>query len=206
MTFSPCRWVLLPTVIKQEKYMNLFHGITTAAITAAVISAGAGLRAEDIREGTAGSAHLWGIGTSVTYPLGNQIYMGQGSYSIWNHGDLLFGFAYQNWKNDEGRSHAYTLLAGYRQFLWKGLHSEIELWPAYNPFRSSVDGKTYCGCELWVSVRVGYRFDMTIAGQDFFILAQPSLGFGIARQNRWPGMGHGFNAVFEPQLIIGYRF
>ncbi len=154
---------------------------------------------------TSQSKKLWAVGTSITYPLGAQIYMVQVSHSVGQSGEILFGVAYQNWKNDQGRSHAYTLLLGYRHFLWRGLHTEIELWPAYNPFRSSIDGRTYKGFELWTSVRIGYSFDLMIGGQNFFVLAQPSLGFGVARQNKWPDFKELGNFIFEPQLIVGVR-
>ncbi len=148
----------------------------------------------------------WGLGASITYPLA-PIYEVQLSYAPWDRGELLTGFAYQNWENDQGTSHAYTVLAGYRQYVWKGLHLEAELWPAWNPFRSKLDGKTYSGLELWTSVRVGYRAAMELGGREFFLLAQPSLGFGVLRQNRWPGMGKGFSApIFEPQVILGTGF
>lgn len=154
--------------------------------------------------GTHGSSSKWGLGTSATYPI-NSIYMVQLSYSVWSMGDVLTGYAYQHWF-DQGRSHAHTLILGYRQFIWRGLHAEVELWPAYNPFKSSVDGKTYSGVELWVSARVGYRFDFKVIGRELFILPQPSLGLGLARQNRWPKMGTGYTPIFEPQLIVGARF
>jgi hypothetical protein len=156
--------------------------------------------------GTNESPSLWAFGISITYPLGGQIYMVQLSYSVWEKGDILWGVAYQDWKNDRGHSHAYTLLLGYRQFIWEGIHAEIEFWPAYNPFESSVDGKTYKGFELWTSLRVGYRFDFDIAANPFFILVQPSVGFGVARQNPWPGKEFDEGPVFEPQFIAGMRF
>lgn len=158
--------------------------------------------------GTNGSSAKWGIGTSATYPI-NSIYMVQLSYSVWSMGEVLTGYAYQHWF-DKGRSHAHTLILGYRQFIWRGLHAEVELWPAYNPFKSAVDGKTYRGVELWASARVGYRFDLKVHGCEFFILPQPSLGLGIARQNPWPNGPSkgpsGFHPIFEPQLIVGARF
>jgi len=150
------------------------------------------------------SGSNWVVGTSITYPLGAQIYMIQASYLAGERVELLFGLAFQNWKNDQGQSHAYTILLGYRHYLWSGLHAEIELWPAYNPFKSSIDGKTYTGVELWTSLRLGYTFDLNIANRNFFILAQPSLGFGIARQNPWPDFVRG-EVIFEPQLIVGMR-
>jgi len=150
------------------------------------------------------SNKLWAVGTSITYPLGAQIYMVQISYSVFETGDILFGVAFQNWKNDQGQSHAYTLLLGYRHYLWEGLHAEIELWPAYNPFKSSIDGRTYSGVELWTSLRIGYTFDLNLANRNFYILAQPGLGFGVARQNPWPDFVRG-EVIFEPQLIVGMR-
>ncbi len=155
--------------------------------------------------GTNGSSWKWGFGTSLTYPIGASIYMVQLSYSAWSMGDVLVGYAFQHW-NDQGQANAQTLLLGYRQFIWRGLHTEVELWPAYNPFESSVDGKTYSGFELWVSARIGYRFDFNVYGHELFVLAQPSLGVGVARQNRWPKMGSGFHPTWEPQLIVGTRF
>jgi len=153
--------------------------------------------------GTNGSSSKWGFGTSLTYPV-ESIYMVQGSYSIWDMGDVLAGAAFQHWY-DKGQSNAITLLLGYRQFIWKGLHTELELWPAYNRFESSVDGKTYKGFELWTSYRIGYRFNFYLLGGEFFILAQPSIGFGAGSTNPWPeNKGHA--VIFEPQVIVGMRF
>jgi len=159
---------------------------------------------QGIPDSTKETNKLWGIGTSITYPLA-EIYMIQVSYSPWEFGDILFGAAYQNWENDQGRSHAYTFLLGYRQFVWGGIHTEIELWPAYNPFNSSVDGKTYTGFELWMSFRIGYKFDFKLASNDLFVLAQPSIGFGVVRENPWPDKEKNDKVIFEPQLIVGIR-
>ncbi|MDD2230981.1 MAG: hypothetical protein PHY48_16460 [Candidatus Cloacimonetes bacterium] len=159
---------------------------------------------QDVNNGPVKTDKPWGIGTSITYPMAD-IYMVQGSYSASKSGDILFGVAYQNWKNDQGRARAYTLLLGYRQYIWKGLHTELELWPAYNPFYSFVDGQTYAGAELWMSLRVGYRQDFNLANNDFFILAQPSIGFGVARDNPWPEKEKDDKAIFEPQVLLGIR-
>ncbi len=153
--------------------------------------------------GTNGSSSKWGFGISPTYALGNSIYMFQFSYSAWSMGDVLVGYAFQHWY-DQGQANAHTLLLGYRQFIWRGLHAEVEFWPAYHPFESSVDGKTYSGLELWISARIGYRFDLNLLGRDLFIMPQPSVGFGAGRQNPWPGIK--YSPIFEPQLLVGMRF
>lgn len=156
-----------------------------------------------LRVGASEPGKPWSVGVSATYPLA-PIYEVQLAHRVGASGEALTGFAYQNWENDEGRSHAFTLLAGYRQYVWRGLHGEVELWPAYNPFRSKIDGKLYSGFELWTSVRVGYRASTSWGDRELFLLLQPSLGFGCARQNRWPGMGKGgWEPLFEPQAILG---
>lgn len=146
----------------------------------------------------------WGVGTSISYPMAD-IYMIQGSYSPGESSDILCGAAFQNWENDQGRANAYTLLLGYRRYLWRGFHTEAELWPAYNPFQSAVDGKTYAGLELWMSLRMGYKFDFKAIGNEFYILAQPSIGFGVIRGNPWPDKDKDDKAVFEPQVIVGIK-
>lgn len=44
------------------------------------------------------------------------------------------------------------------------------------PCRSKPTGDK--GVELWVSARVGYRFDFNVWGQELFVLPQPSIGAG----------------------------
>jgi len=208
-SYSVTHWAALHRINRRDlthnrKNRNMKHIILFVLFLCFMLSFNS-VFAQEGRTGTLNSDKPWGIGISATYPVA-QIYMLQASYSMCEIGDILCGVAYQDWENDQGHSHAYTLLLGYRHFLWKGFHTEIELWPAYNPFDSSIDGKTYSGVELWTSLRIGYRFDFKLADKDFFILAQPSVGFGLARQNPWPDKEKDDKAIFEPQLLAGYRF
>lgn len=193
-------------MMNKKRKMNCTKNYPLIVIILSFIFIYCNTYAQDVPIGTNGSHDKWAVGISVSYPLGAQIYMVQLSYSVYQSGDILFGVAYQDWKNDRGQTNAYTLLLGYRQFFWEGLHAEIELWPAYNPFESSVDGKTYKGFELWTSLRVGYRFDFDIRANSYFVLVQPSIGFGVARQNPWPCKHEDDGPTFEPQLIMGMRF
>ena len=125
--------------------------------------------------------------------------------SMTDNGDLLLGFAYLNTKwADQGRLHAYTLLTGYRYYLWRGLHAEYELWSAYDPFESSVDGKTYKGVDFWHAVRAGYRFMFDCGSFDPYIIFQVEVGRGLKRFNKWPEYKN--HTSVHPILLVGVRF
>jgi hypothetical protein len=109
-------------------------------------------------------ASRWSVETSLTFPTA-RIYMAKASYRASKKIDLGVGVAFQNWENVEtaprGQSNAWTLLVSYRQYLWRGLHVEAELWPAHNRFESYVDGLTYSGLEMWAEYKVGYVFHLS---------------------------------------------
>lgn len=184
--------------------ISIMNIVTKISLFVAFMLISANAFGQNVGDSSSKSDKSWGIGTSITYPMAD-IYMIQGSYSPGEHSDILCGAAFQNWKNSQGRANAYTLLLGYRRFIWRGLHTEMELWPAYNPFRSSIDGKTYTGLELWMSVRVGYKLEFNTSGIDLYILAQPGIGFGVIRDNPWPDKEKDDKAVFEPQMIVGIK-
>lgn len=102
-------------------------------------------------------------------------------------GRAIGGYMFQNFENDLGRAHAQTLLIGWQQYLWRGLEVEFELWPSYNRWRSSVDGKVYRGFDLWAEGRIGYRFDFRTAGVDWYLLPQVLYGKGLWMQYDPPG-------------------
>ncbi|MFH0901601.1 MAG: hypothetical protein V2A73_13315 [Pseudomonadota bacterium] len=157
----------------------------------------------------------WGVETSVVFPVVH-IYELHGSYRFWSHGEALAGFALQRWSEDDfddtfppGQAEAYTLLMGYRQFIWKGLHAEVMLFPAYNRFHSHVDNKVYSGPELWVESYVGYTFRIEVGGVNLVIVPQMGLGFAVWHQTKWPKEDEymanaGMTAV--PNLLVGAEF
>ena len=151
----------------------------------------------------------WSFETSLTFPL-HQIYMAQFGYKIVPKSEFLIGPCFQNWKDEveaKGRAHAYTLLLGYRQYIWKNLHGEIELFPAYNSFRSSVNNKVYNGFELWVEYMIGWKLNFKIKNIPLYIIPQPAIGHAVYLQNIWPGLSESTfrqnSIMFVPQLIIG---
>jgi hypothetical protein len=164
------------------------------------------------------TARVWGIETSLVYPF-VEIYYLLGSFAFWRHGEALFGIGVQRWSNDTtsgfeklfppGRAEAYTVLLGYRQFLWRGLHIEVLLFPAYNRWRSHVDRKTYSGLELWAEAHLGYKFRLEAFGIVLCAIPQVGLGTGIWKQTAWPGEDSlaGLDRFqFVPNVIIGAEF
>ena len=124
--------------------------------------------------------------------------------------ELLVGPCYQNWKDQgeaRGRAHAYTIILGYRHYFWKGLHAEVELFPAFNVFDSSVDGKTYEGFETWIEYRIGWKIPFKLAGCSFSLTPQPGLGHALFIQKIWPGLSEATyrqnSLQFVPQVILG---
>jgi hypothetical protein len=154
----------------------------------------------------------WNIETSLTFPI-NRIYMVNMAYSFKDKNEILFGYAFQNWKNVSakpmGQAHANTITIGYRYYFWRGLNSELMLFPAYNKFESFVDNKSYSGFEIWSEYRLGYKFDVNTNLCNFYINIQPGVGHAIYMQNIWPGLNKNAfrkeSLSFIPQIAIGFK-
>lgn len=113
-----------------------------------------------------------------------KIYALQYNYLVTDKSELMFGFAYANIEYDEGRSHAPTLILGYRRFIWKAYHLEYQLWPAYNNYYETIEQKYYAGFELWNEFRTGYQFGFKIGGVHLTLTPQLLCGFGILPGNK----------------------
>ncbi len=155
---------------------------------------------------------VWGVETSLVFPV-KKIYGAKGSYQFWRLGEALAGFALQHWSDEDfhafppGQAEAYTLLLGYRQFLWRGLHVEVLEWPAYNRFHSHVDNKVYSGLELWMEMYAGYKLRFDVGSVDLFVTPQVGMGFGVAKQKKWPEENlKNAGLSFVPNLLVGVQF
>jgi hypothetical protein len=145
----------------------------------------------------------WSVGTSLTYHI-VRIYPLHINYRHSESGEFFFGPAYQGWQSGTITAHAYTLLVGYRHYLRRNLHVELELWPAWNRLHSSVTDSHYPGWELWAEPKEGYKFHLT---RNLYLHPNPGVGFGIFRTNRPPRFGEDVDTpIFVPQLILGWRF
>ena len=149
-----------------------------------------------------GNSPEWSVATSLTYPIA-RIYQIHISYNTGGNHEYFFGPAYQNFTSGSITSNAMTLIVGYRYFLWKNLHVEAEMWPAYNPMYSDVTELRYRGVELWGEVKIGYKFTLY---RNLFIQPAPGIGFGILRTNKPPGFHEDIKSpIFAPQLLIGLK-
>lgn len=111
-------------------------------------------------------------------PLFN-IYAVQYFNSITEKDKLLLGFAYMNIRDEDGTSHAPSLLVGYKRYVWKGWHFEYQLWPAFNAYWERNEKKYYKGFELWNEFRSGYSINFKIGDLPLYVNPQVLFGFGL---------------------------
>lgn len=148
-----------------------------------------------------GNSPEWSIATSLTYPIA-RIYQVHISYNPGGNHEYFFGPAYQNFTSGSITSNALTLIIGYRYYVWKNLHIEVEMWPAYNPMFSNITELHYRGVEIWGEFKIGYKFSLL---RNMFIQPSPGIGFGILRTNKPPNFSTDIKSpIFAPQLIIGF--
>lgn len=149
-----------------------------------------------------GNSSEWSVASSLTYPIA-QIYQIHISYNPGGNHEYIFGPVFQNFKSGSITSNTVTLILGYRYYMWRNLHLEAELWPAYNPMYSDVTASTYGGVEIWGEIKIGYKFSFY---RNLFIQPAPGIGFGIFRTNKPPNFNEDINSpIFAPQLIIGLK-
>ncbi len=155
----------------------------------------------------------WSLETSLTFHIVN-IYMLKATYRYSDRVELSVGPAFQNWKNEDqsfiGQAHAYTLIMSYRYYFFRDFNVELELWPAWNNFKSFIDSNTYRGLELWIEYKLGYRMDL---GRRFSLNLQPGIGHPGWMQNKWPGVEYDNylrflldEMIFVPQVLLGFKF
>jgi hypothetical protein len=114
-------------------------------------------------------------------PLFN-IFALQYSYSFTSHDQLMLGASYMNIRY--GTSYAPGLIIGYKRYLWKGLHAEYQLWPAWNAFYEKNEKQYYKGFELWNEAHLGYTINFKVAGRPCFINLQYLAGCGLLPGNK----------------------
>jgi len=113
------------------------------------------------------------------------IYAVHYNYRVNQNSELIAGLSYMNIKFDGiGHTNSPALILGYRQYLWRNLHVEYEIWPAYDAFYESNEGRYYRGFDVWNEFRFGYKFEFSVAGQDSFVNCQMPFGFGLYSSNK----------------------
>ena len=114
------------------------------------------------------------------------IYIARLSYNIWDYGDLSGGFLYRYVDIEEGYYNVYSPVLAYRQYLWKNLHIEFVIYPAYAAFQYPNDSEIFSAFRIWSELLVGYKFDLPIGDFKSFIILQPGIGFSLYKYSEWP--------------------
>jgi hypothetical protein len=113
-----------------------------------------------------------------------RIYAVQIGYAISTNTELIAGPAYMNIQYDFGETNAPALILGARQYLWRTLHVEYQIWPVYDWFWESQEQRTYESFDLWNEARAGYRIDFALRGHPVYVNPQVAFGFGLYASNK----------------------
>ena len=147
-------------------------------------------------------------------------------YYILNYGyqltskDVIFVEAF-TWKYSEpmgsygdseemypGKIRSYGIGAGYQRFLWKGLYTTAEATPLMLQYYDSDDKKFQKGFQLYCQLMAGYRFEFF--NKRWFLEPAYSLKLWPINTNvpkSFADIDKGTpKYIFEPSLIIGFRF
>lgn len=157
----------------------------------------------------------WGLETELIQPFlpGVGIYRLQLTRTLThptrpNRGDLLLGaYIRPHVKHDiVEKINEYLLMAGYRQYLWKGLHveakSNIGLARGTN---NRIDGNDYNKLSWFGEANVGYRFSLAGRGRTgLYVLPQVGVLSSIS-SNIGPRGGKS-DTFPQGSLLIGVQF
>jgi hypothetical protein len=133
------------------------------------------------------------------------------TYKFTAKDELITGLSYMNIHFEGvGSTHSPAIILGYRRYLWKNLHIEYEVWPAYDDFWEENERKYYSGFDVWNEFRLGYLFNFNIGKVPMYLNLQWPFGFGLYASNK----PQSFKALekdnrffyFPPLFFIGFRF
>jgi hypothetical protein len=161
----------------------------------------------------------WGAEFNILWPIfpGNLIRT-QMTRSIWQNenikGDVLFGINinFPQDRETEGRFSDYSIVTGYRQYLFKGLHVEFNQQMGYGNLKNHVTTKKeYKSFDWGVQLLAGYKYD--IPKTRIYTALQLGAGSTIYQSNPWPIYTDntltkevGNEIIFVGGIQLGVRF
>lgn len=109
-------------------------------------------------------------------------------------GDLLVGVNsfFPDDRETEGHFSEYSIVTGYRQYLWQGLHVEFSQSTGMGVLDNHVTtGKSYKSYDWAVTGYIGYKFDLaefnpTSVIKSLYIIPQFGVESVIYKSNPWP--------------------
>lgn len=133
----------------------------------------------------------FGIETDILWPFFPGATRTQLAIKLWKkghlHGDLLTGVnvLFPNKRDTEGRFADYSIVTGYRQYLWKGLHIEYAQTTGLGVLENHVTtGKTYNSFDWAATGYIGYKFEFL--RKQLYILPQFGIEGVIYKSDPWP--------------------
>jgi hypothetical protein len=167
--------------------------------------------------------HHWGVEAEVLQPWIPTVNLTRVrmSRTLWGsptglRGDLMLGvYLRPNIVHDVlERISEYMLVAGYRQYFWRGLHAEVSLEGGVAWGTNRFDGREYVTPTLFLNANAGYRFGFFEAGGflseragpvGFFVIVQGGVLASLGVANIGPRNGK--PDVFpQGNLVVGVSF
>lgn len=139
-----------------------------------------------------------GIEADILWPIFPSAFRAHYTHTLWEKGilkgDLLLGVNvdFPVERETEGEFADYSIVSGYRQYFWKGLHLEFSQTTGLGILNDHVTtGQRYESFDWLMSGFVGYRFGFL--QQRLYILPQFGVAGVVYKSNPWP--------IFEDETL-----
>ncbi len=132
------------------------------------------------------------IEAEVLWPFVSQTVRVHYTRTLWSNekmrGDLIVGLNADlpRDRETEGNFADYSLVTGYRQYLWKGLHVEFNQTTGLGVLKNHVTtGATYNSFDWLMTGYLGYQFNLG-KGKKWFVIPQFGIAGVVYKSNPWP--------------------
>ncbi len=133
----------------------------------------------------------YGIETDILWPFFPGLTRTQMTIKLWQkgdlRGDLLAGVnvLFPQNRETEGRFADYSIVTGYRQYLWKGLHVEYSQTTGLGVLQNHVTTpKTYNSFDWAATGYIGYKFEFL--QKKLYLIPQFGVERVLYKSNPWP--------------------
>ena len=141
----------------------------------------------------------YAIETDILWPFFPGLTRTQMTFKLWEkgnlRGDLITGVnvLFPQNRETEGRFADYSIVTGYRQYLWKGLHVEFSQTTGLGVLENHVTTrKTYNSFDWAATGYFGYKFEFL--RKKLYIIPQFGIERVIYKSNPWP--------IFEDKTLV----
>lgn len=136
------------------------------------------------------------------------------TYRINPSSEIIAGPLYMNIPYENiGHTDAPGFIIGYRHYIWKNLHIDYQLMPAWDRYYDERQNKKFqTGFDLWNEFRLGYSWDFNIGNLPCFLNVQWPFGFALYSDPDAKPQAFKDKAknnpffYFPPLFFVGVRF